>query len=107
MGEGNTISGFRQVRRMFDGTPYGGDGGPYGQSGGPYLVGKAEGGPVGGGDPVPVVLAGGEHVLTPEEVAFAGMGDVEAGHKALDDFVKQYREKTIKTLAGLPGPRRD
>ena len=114
MGEGNTISGFRQVRRMFGGTPYGGDGGPYGQSGGPYLVGKAEGGSMGhnggppmGGDPVPVVLAGGEHVLTPEEVQFAGMGDVEAGHKALDDFVKQYREKTIKTLAGLPGPRRD
>jgi len=107
MGEGNTISGFRQVRRMFGGAPYGSSGEPYGQSGGPYLVGKADGGSLSGGEPVPVVLAGGEHVLTPEEVLHAGMGDMDAGHKALDGFVKAYREKTIKTLKGLPGPRHD
>ena len=56
---------------------------------------------------VPVAVAGGEHVLAPHEVAFAGMGDVEAGHKALAEFVRRQRSKLIKTLKGLPGPRND
>ena len=58
-------------------------------------------------DGVPVVLAGAEYVLSPHEVASAGEGDMDAGHAALDEFVKQYRAKTVKTLKGLPGPRRD
>ena len=58
-------------------------------------------------DGVPVVLAGGEFGLTPDEVRAAGEGDMDAGHAALDEFVKQYRAKTVKTLKGLPGPRRD
>jgi hypothetical protein len=35
-GEGNTMAGFRVMRRLFGGAPYGGSGGPYGQGGGPY-----------------------------------------------------------------------
>jgi hypothetical protein len=32
---------------------------------------------------------------------------MEDGHRMLDEFVKQYRQKTIKTLKALPGPKKD
>jgi hypothetical protein len=105
-GEGNTMAGFKNIRRMFSGAPYGGGAAPYGQSEGVYgqMPGKADGGSVEG---VPCVLAGGEYVLAPHEVAWAGDGDMATGHKVLDDYVKQYRGRTIKTLTNLPGPRKD
>ena len=56
---------------------------------------------------VPVAVAGGEHVLAPHEVTWAGMGDIDAGHRALDEFVLRQRAKTVKTLRKLPGPHRD
>jgi len=106
MGEGNTMAGFKHMRRMFSGAPYGGDGDvPYGGSGGPYNEPlKASGGST---QSVPIVAAGGEYVLAPHEVKYAGGGDLDAGHRVLDDFVKRYRSQTIKTLSKLPGPRRD
>ena len=111
MGEGNTAAGFEHIKRMFGGLPYGGKGEvPYAGGDGPYggELPRADGGSTDNvGSPVPCVLAGGEFVLTPEQVHAAGDGDMDAGHRALDEFVKQYRAKTIKTLKGLPGPRRD
>lgn len=122
MGEGNTMAGFKQVKRIFTGTPYGAGKPPYGVSmaspykgsapvygepGGPYeadMPHKAAGGPSG---PVPIVAAGGEYVLSPEEVMIAGDGDLDRGHRVLDDWVKTMRQKTIKTLQKLPGPKRD
>jgi len=124
MGEGNTMAGFKHMRRMFGGSPYSGDTAPYsgtsapygqsdsdqpyGASGGPYnepLPGKAGGGEHTGS--VPIVAAGGEYVLSPKEVMVAGGGDLEAGHRVLDDFVKRMRAKTVETLKNLPGPKRD
>lgn len=108
MGEGNTMAGFKHMRRMFGGIPYGNpQGGPYGRGENPYdepLPGKAAGGEV---DSVPIVAAGGEYVLSPEQVRQAGDGDLEMGHKVLDEFVKRYRALTIKTLKNLPGPKKD
>lgn len=122
MGEGNTMAGFKQMKRIFGGTPYGGGKQPYNVSGGPYgmssampygqgagpygseLPGKAEGGET---DSVPIVAAGGEYVLSPEEVRMVGQGDLELGHKVLDEFVKRYRKETINTLKKLPGPKKD
>jgi hypothetical protein len=125
IGEGNTNAGFKALRRMFAGLPYGAKSGqPYGHQGGPYGAGsspynrdpgKPYGEPLpaghasGGktGSNVKVVVAGGEYTLTPGEVTKVGDGDMELGHRVLDDFVKQYRAHTIKTLQKLPGPRRD
>jgi hypothetical protein len=56
---------------------------------------------------VPIVAAGGEYVLSPEQVKKAGGGDLETGHRVLDEFVKRYRAQTIKTLKNLPGPKKD
>ncbi len=133
MGEGNTNAGFKiwkgvleglkNAKRDFGGMPYGQGAAPYGHKGGPYgggsapynrdpakpygnpLPGHAHGGTTGSN--VKVVVAGGEYTLTPEEVEAIGDGDMERGHRALDDFVKQYRAKTIKTLSKLPGPKRN
>ena len=107
MGEGNTMAGFKQMRRIFGGVPYTGGGEPYGgRTESPYnepMPGKAEGGSA----TVPIVAAGGEYVLSPDQVRTVGEGDLDMGHKVLDEFVKRYRAETIKTLKKLPGPKRD
>ena len=56
---------------------------------------------------VPCIVAGGEYILSPDEVEAFGDGDINAGHKVLDDFVKSQRKKHIKTLQKLPPPARD
>jgi hypothetical protein len=111
MGEGNTVAGFKHMRRMFGGTPYGGGSTPYGTASTPYgepLPGKAEGGEdVGSEETVPIIAAGGEYVLSPNQVMHAGGGDLETGHRVLDEFVKRMRAETVKTLKNLPGPKKD
>lgn len=67
-------------------------------------VGLAAGGAATG---VPIVAAGGEYVIPPEDVLHIGGGDLDHGHKILDSFVKKMRQKTIKTLQSLPGPKKD
>jgi hypothetical protein len=105
-GEGNTMAGFKIMRLMFSGSPYEQGSEPYGQSDTPYnepLPGKAEGGAA----TVPIVAAGGEHVVSPEEVLGIGNGNLELGHRVLDEFVKRMRRETVKTLQSLPGPKKD
>jgi hypothetical protein len=69
----------------------------------PYST-KAAGGAT---DGIPIVAAGGEYVIPPEDGVHIGGGDLDNGHKILDSFVKKMRQKTIKTLQGLPGPKKD
>jgi hypothetical protein len=102
MGEGNTIAGFKHMRRMFGGNPYNGGSAPYNQTGGPY--GMARGGKTEG---VPIVAAGGEYVLDPDQVRQAGGGDIDMGHKVLDEFVVRMRKELVKTLRKLPGPQKN
>jgi hypothetical protein len=59
------------------------------------------------GEPVPIVAAGGEYVIHPDVIVQIGGGDMDRGHKELDDFVKASRAKTVKTLQKLPGPKKD
>lgn len=115
LGQGNTAAGHAIINHMF--AP----GGPY-NSGAPKIVhgagapkphamklssgGTSEGGPRGNtiGEPVPIMAASGEHVLSPEQVAAVGGGSVDAGHKILDAWVVSHRKKHVKTLKGLPPP---
>lgn len=60
-----------------------------------------------GKKPVKIVAAGGEHVLSPEQVTMIGDGDIDDGHRALDAFVKRVRDQNISTLSRLPGPVKD
>ena len=103
MGEGNSMAGFKIAKSIFARSgPSDQDIGamPYGQPA-PH---KADGGAT---DAVPIVAAGGEYVIPPEDVAHIGGGFVDDGHKILDAFVKKMRKKTIKTLQSLPGPKKD
>ena len=118
-GEDSTVAGFKVLKRVFSGlprnagdTPYNGAGGPY-RSGEhpynqesklPYNASMARGGASNG---VPIVAAGGEHVLTPEEVRAVGDGDLDRGHRILDKFVLAVRKDHIKTLKHLKPPKRD
>lgn len=103
LGEGNTIAGFKHLRRMFGGNPYNGNSPePYGQGKTPY--GMAKGGTAKG---VPIVAAGGEFVLSPDQVREAGGGDLDTGHKVLDAFVLRMRKELIHTLKHLAPPKKD
>jgi len=83
MGEGNTMAGFQISNKVF----------------GRQVLGDEE--------PVEIVAAGGEYVISPANVIRIGGGDMDRGHKELDGFVTGYRAKTVKTLKSLPGPKRD
>lgn len=114
MGEGNTMAGFRVANTIFMAAPEmqgapglgapGLDGVP-GVSAQLGLPGKARGGAT--ATPVPIVAAGGEFVISPDDVTRLGGGDMDHGHKILDSFVKKMRMKTVQTLKALPGPRKD
>jgi len=109
MGEGNTMAGFKVARKMFSSQPYmQNDKQPYDPSPSPYAEGKPYGARASGGaTPVEIVAAGGEYVIKPDDVVKIGGGDMDHGHEILDNFVKQYRKRTIETLKKLPGPKRD
>ena len=102
MGEGNTMSGFKVAHSIFSKVPFmEGSPGSSAQLGLPH---KAVGGPT---KEVPIVAAGGEYVIHPEDVMRIGRGDMNKGHRILDAFVKKMRAKTIKTLKKLPPPKKD
>lgn len=102
MGEGNTMAGFKIAEKVFSfsGTPYGASQSPYSAE----MPRKANGGSVEG---VPIIAAGGEYVIHPDDVANIGDGDLDKGHQHLDEFVKKMRARTVATLKKLPGPKRD
>lgn len=101
LAEGNTEAGYEIVKRMIEDQRS--KGGSVGMTNKYGLAGhfhKPQ-------EIVPVIVAGGEYILTPDEVETFGEGDLAAGHKVLDAFVKSQRQKTIKTLKKLPGPAKD
>jgi len=115
-GEGNTINGFKNLESVFGfmgGSPYHQGAMPFGQGSGVYggagAYHKAGGGETHEHDklPVPIVAAGGEYVIHPHSVRRIGGGDLDHGHKVLDEFVVKSRKKTVKTLNKLPGPKKD
>jgi hypothetical protein len=113
MGEGNTMAGFRVANTIFTklphmagvpGEPSGVEGDMPGGDAQLGIPGTAEGGST---NSVPIVAAGGEYVISPEDVTRLGQGDMDMGHQVLDAFVLKMRAKTVKTLSKLPGPKSD
>jgi hypothetical protein len=103
MGEGNTMAGFKVANTIFSKNPdMQGLPGASAQLG---IPNKAQGGPI--DPPVPIVAAGGEYVIDPDDVVSIGQGNLDEGHKVLDAFVKKMRAKTVETLKKLPGPKKD
>lgn len=114
IGQGNSMAGANALNKMFKSAP-GGAAMPSPKAMRMPTGGMMRGrnGFADGGEVMPgmepdaeIVAAGGEFVLSPEDVAAVGGGDVERGHAILDSFVKQIRSKTIRQLKRLPGPRK-
>ena len=87
LGEGNTLSGFKNITEMI--SKYHDDGSHD------------------TGNPVPIVAAGGEYVIPPYAVLGIGNGDIDLGHRILDHFVMKLRKQHIKTLQKLAPPKKD
>ena len=124
LGEGNTLAGSKVIDNMFKSGPFGTrvpefrassrfpSPGYQMKTSSPYepVRVSADGGKIEhakNSRPVPIIAAGGEYVVHPEVVQQLGGGDMDAGHKWLDNFVKYVREHTVKTLRKLPPPRKD
>lgn len=115
LGQGNTDAGAQIISQMFSKAPFGMKA-PKPTSGaasrrgtarltkGSKISFKAAGGQV---PDVPVIAAGGEYILDPDQVMGVGNGDLDLGHKILDQFVVHSRKELIKTLKGLPGPAKE
>jgi len=110
LGEGNTMAGNKILSKMLDSGPMGT----------PKLTAPrvkktkfpalgrfrkqkfADGGE---SEEVPIIAAGGEYIVGPEQVAGVGGGDLDEGHKVLKNFVLDVRRKNIKTLRKLKPPK--
>jgi hypothetical protein len=97
LGQNNSEAGLRVAHHLF------GEGGVFDKGQGRKAGGKA---PV-AGKPVDCITAGGEFVVPPKTVASIGHGDMDLGHKILDQWSMNIRKDHIATLKNLPPPARD
>lgn len=106
VGQGNSLAGANAFNKMFRLGPYGSAMPKVGAMRAPSMRQRrfAAGGAA--DKPVDVMAAGGEYVVGPEIVAELGHGDMDVGHSILDAMVKEIRQKNIKTLRRLPGPKK-
>lgn len=56
------------------------------------------------GGVIPIKISDGEIVVSPDQVAAIGGGDMKRGHELLDQAVQRIRSENVRTLASLPGP---
>jgi hypothetical protein len=109
LGQGNSLAGSQIVNKLFKMGPYGSSpSAPHGiKATQPRLnlkTGKADGGAHDSG--TPIIAAGGEIVI-PADKIIDRFGDLDKGHKALDQWVLSTRKKHIETLKKLKPPRKD
>lgn len=111
LGQGNTNAGFKVLHSMFSSGPYGssmprihhgGMGIPKAKV--PKIA--AGGTPHDRSEPIEIQAADGEYVLSPEQI-IAKFGDLQKGHKALDEWVVHERRNHVDKLRKLPGPVKD
>jgi hypothetical protein len=103
LGQGNTLAGMKILSRMFPNSVQ--RSAPMGRGAMPPRTMSDRGGARGsGGGNVPIMAAGGEFSISPTDVAAVGGGDIDRGHRILDEWVKANRREHIRTLRKLPGP---
>lgn len=103
IGQGNSLAGAEHVNKMFKMGPYG-TAPVSGHAMKSSMPHKADGGDVDGG--TPIIAAGGEIVIPPDRIK-EKFGDIEKGHKALDQWVINTRKKHVKTLRNLKPPKKN
>lgn len=109
LGEGNTLAGASAMDAALSTGPRGIPQ-PRGQHGrGPPSPPRISGSAYADGGAtqrVPIVAAGGEYVVSPQQVLALGKGDMKRGHDILDKFVLHVRARTVKDLKRLPPPKK-
>jgi len=55
--------------------------------------------------PTKIIAAGGEVVVSPDDVRAIGGGDIDKGHKLLDNMIRTIRKQVAKQMLKLPGPK--
>ncbi len=99
LGQGNTLAGAKTLDNLFPHSALQHQSPPTAKN----VIGKfAKGGASHG---VPIIVAGGEFIIHPHDVAKVGGGNIKHGHQILDEFVKHIRKKSIKETSKLPGPK--
>lgn len=114
LGEGNSLAGARIMAELLKNGPWGVDiatprGGGRGIPAAPRGQQMPEEGMARGGKkekPVPILAAGGEYVISPQDVRRIGGGNERRGHQVLDKWVVGERSKIVKKMKSLPGPKR-
>jgi hypothetical protein len=121
IGQGNSLAGANIVNKMFKMGPYGSTQTPLKparSAPGAHLnltprpgklpgLGSDDGGRRGhAGASTDIIAAGGEIVIPPENI-MEKFGDLDHGHKALDQWVIQTRKKHIRQLKKLKPPKKD
>ncbi len=109
LGQSNTLAGMQVLGKMFNSGPYGASPMKMGHGSGapkPPRAMSDDGGARGDalGQPTPIMAAGGEFVIPPEEVMKVGGGDLKRGHKILDRWIMQIKDEHARTIKKLPGP---
>lgn len=116
LGDGNTASGAKILDRKFGQDSSAGPQAkpmqaPVQAPAGPPQagIGFAKGGraPIKNvGAPVPIMASSGEYRVLPKTVQAVGGGDIDHGHKILDNFVKLVRKDHVKKIKSLPPPKK-
>ncbi len=105
LGQNNTMAGMQVLGRMFPGSGSGprlahGSGPPK-----PPRMISDQGGERGqAGGSVDILAAGGEFIISPNEVSRIGGGDMKHGHEILDSWIKKLQKDHARTIKSLPGP---
>lgn len=117
IGQGNSDAGNVILSKMFNSGPFGMAPLKHGAAkvGAAAKIGRhrlpkgakssfADGGAT---DQVPIVAAGGEYIIHPDQVADLGNGDMKKGHDILDSFVLHARKQIKKQIGSLKPPKKN
>lgn len=102
LGEGNTDAGHAVLAMMF--PPSHIRSAPPHPPHGVKVKKEAAGGAPDNNRDVPIIAAGGEHVLSPDRIA-SRFPNINQGHDELDNFVRQIRKQEIERLRKAPPPK--
>ena len=100
VGEGNTEAGAVAIEMGLRAGKL--PRGPYRGHDAPKKPGLAQGGAA--HDGVDIIVASGEVIATPAQIARLGGGDMDKGHDIAARWVKDIRRHIVKTMRKLPGP---